>query len=402
MKLEELRRIQNRKLRAVIKYAYENVEFYHRIFDGLRLKPDDIRTVADLLKLPVTTRSDIQKNFPAKIASRGISVNQCRKHVSSGSTGIPVTVLSDARTEAYRAALFARPFFECGLRLRHKMVRITATPQPKPKWYEHLGFMSKTVLNPTEPVEVGLTLLERFKPDTIFGQSSYLWQLAKKISETHAQTNSMLVFTTADFITKKMRDLVRSVLGTKVFDFYGCVEVERVSWECPEHVGYHMDIDSQVIEFVDGNEHVAPNERGQILLTCLYNYAMPLIRYDVGDIGRPMADECSCGRGLPMMRNIEGRVNDLIKRPDGSIISPMSLLYIDEIPGIVQFRIIQKRRDQVTVELVLNRDKPQEAILRAKVFVKRIVREGMEVEIIPVSEIPQEKSGKIRVIKSLV
>lgn len=401
-KPEELEEIQNRKLRAIVKYSYENVEFYHRRLDVLGLKPDDIKTTDDLRKLPITTRSDIQKNSPTGFTARSLHTVRFEKHTSSGSTGIPITVLSDARAEAYRAALFARSFFECGLHIRDKMIRITSTPQPKPKWHEGFGFMRRIILDPKDSVESGLRMLEKDKPDAIFGQSSYIWQLANEISKTNKHPDPMLVFTTADIISKKMRNLVREVFGDKVFDFYGCVEVERVAWECPEHEAYHMDIDSQVIEFVDVNEPVAPGERGQILLTCLYNYAMPLIRYDVGDFGKPTAEICSCGRGLPMMSDLEGRVNDFVKRPDGSMISPMTLLYIDEIPGISQFLIVQKRRDKLSVELVLDGTNPEETVQKSRAYLKEVVGEDMTVDIAIVKEIPRERSGKMRVVKSLV
>lgn len=400
MELEDLKRIQNGKLRAIVKYSYENVEFYHQRMKALGLKPDDIRTADDLRKLPLTTRSDIQQNFPSKITSTSLKNVRLEKHTTSGSTGIPVTVLSDARAEAYRAGLFARPFFECGLRMRDKMIRITTILQNR-HWYERFGFMSKTALHPVSSPESALGILEKLRPDAIFGYSSYVWQLANEISKTNRHLDPMLVFTTADMIGKKMRNLVRSVFGEKVFDLYGCVEVERVAWECPEHEGYHMDIDSQVVEFVDINEPVAPDERGRILLTCLYNYAMPLIRYDVGDVGRPTAEMCSCGRGLPMMRNIEGRVNDFLIRPDGSIITPLAL-GLDDIPGISQYRIVQKTRDEVLVELVPDGTNPEGTVQKSRAYLEKIVGEDMTVDIAIVEEIPREKSGKIRVITSLV
>src|SRR5512136_1476465 len=98
LKLEELREIQNRKLRALIKYSYENVEFYHKRMKALGLGPNDVRTVDDLRKLPITTRSDIQKNSPAAIISRRMKNARLQKHTTSGSTCAPITVLSDSKT----------------------------------------------------------------------------------------------------------------------------------------------------------------------------------------------------------------------------------------------------------------------------------------------------------------
>lgn len=392
-------------MRAILNYAYNNTEFYHRRFRDAGIKPSEIRNVNDLKKLSRTTRIDLQRNLPFLVSKR-VNVDKCQKYRSSGSTGIPVTVLGSGKTESYRAALFARPFFENGLRLRDKMVRITGSSQNGKKWYERLGLMRKICTSPNEPIDSFIHRVKKYNPDAIYGHSSYIYLLAKEIAEHREPLiNPRLIFTTAELLSEKSRRLMKSVFTSEFFDFYGCVEVERIGWECKEHAGYHLDIDSQVIEFVDDlDEPVSSGESGDLVVTCLYNYTMPLIRYQVGDTGIPVVDECSCGRGLPLMKCIEGRRNDYIRLPSGRLIPPTSFLYIDDIPvaGIGQFQVIQENKNSVTVKLVAGQGFSNTTLEEVKKETEKILGYEMLVEVKLVNQIALSKSGKYTVVKSMI
>lgn len=400
LKTSEILKIQEKKLRELIRYAYENVEFYHRRFDDIGLKPYNVKTTQDLKRIPVTTRSDLQENIPGGMLARGVAVEKCRKHVSSGSTGIPVTVLGDVNTEAYRAGLFGRPFFENGLRWTDRMMRITSDPEHT-EWYEHLGLMRKMNVSPTKPVDSALDRFSVFRPDAIFGHTSYIYLIAKALSEnSRLMKKPRLVFTSSELSTKKTRDFIGSAFGASVYDLYGCVEVERVAWECKEHSGHHIDIDSQVVEFIKDGENAAPGEPGKVIVTCLFNYATPLIRYDVGDIGVPSDENCQCGRGLPLMERIEGRENDYIRLPNGRFVSPMAFIIIDEISGVRQFRVTQSTNDQLKIELVLSKSGSHQTKQAVHKYVQEIVGKDVSITIEEKEGIIPERSGKVRIVKS--
>ncbi|MDH5266412.1 MAG: phenylacetate--CoA ligase family protein [Candidatus Bathyarchaeota archaeon] len=403
LKTSEIVKIQEKKLRAIVKYAYENVEFYHRKFDALGLKPHDIETVQDLQKLPIISRLDVQRNFPNGLVSTNVSVENCKRYTSSGSTGIPVTVICNSKCEDFRGALFMRPFFECGLKLRDKMVRI-ADVKNRSSWYEYFGWMRKICISPMAPVKNTIPLLEQYKPDVIYGHSSYIFLLAKEIREMGVKNISpRIVIGTAELLSKKMRDSIESSFGVKMFDFYGSVEVERLAWECEEWNGYHMDIDAQVIEFVRNEEIAAPGERGKIIVTCLYNYAMPLIRYDLGDVGVASDEKCACGRGLPLMKRIEGRTNDFLKCPDGRLVSPMAIFAVmDYFAEIAQFRAIQEKKNKVVVEIVKGRGFSDKTIHQVVEKVGSIMGEEVLVEPVVVDHIPRDPTGKMRVVRSRI
>ena len=405
----ELEKIRQKKLKALIKHAYDNVPFYHRKFRDSGLKPNDIKTFEDLTKLPILRREDVQTHFKDMVA-KGVNIRKCKKYTTSGSTGAPVTIISDQQAEDFRAAVFGFPFFECGFKPWQKMVRFSNPnrfSRNGKRWYEYFGLMRVLRLSPLNPVEEYIPIMRRFHPHAIFGYASYLFLLAEKVKEDKVEEIApRILFSTADMLTPRIRKFLTSVFDAEVFDLFGCVEVERTAWECKEHVGYHMDIDSTAIEFVKDNEHVAFGERGKILYTCLYNYAMPLIRYDVGDVGIPSDEKCPCGRGLPLMKSIEGRLDDFIVKPDGTLVDPISFLIIvenlAEYGKIKQYQIIQEKKEEIILRIVKgeNFDKPLISYILTNI--RELVGKEMNIKMDFVDKILPQRSGKFRIVISKV
>lgn len=406
LRTEQLLKIQEKKLRMLLKHAYENVEYYHKKFDSVGLKPDDIRKLEDLRKLPITTKEEVRRNFPEGITARNIDSDKCKSYITSGSTGMPLTVVVDPKGDDYRSALFGRPFFECGLGSRDKMMLVgDARRFPKNlKWFQKLGFLPRKYFSAAEPVEKNLPEILDYKPEAIYAFSTYLFLLTKAFQKVGIEDFSpRLVFATGEVLSAQARKLMESTLGSKIFDIYGCVETDRLAWECEEHMGYHMDVDSTIIEFIKDDEAVSPEEEGEVIITCLYNYAMPLIRYEVGDIGVPSSEECPCGRGLPLIKKILGRQDDLIICPDGRAVTYPVFIYIMKIiPGIAQFRIVQESRTKLTISIVKNEKFSNETLENVAEEVRKVIGEDMSLSLSVVEKIEKEKSGKIRAIISHV
>lgn len=402
---EELLRIQERKLRAIVKHAYENVEYYHRQFDSLGLKPGDIKTVEDLQKLPIITRDEVQKHN-TEFISRNVEIGKCKDHITSGTTGKRITVYTDAYAEDYRSAVFGRAFLECGLGIRDRIVTIgTSTTFPKTKtWLRRLGFADRMYIDARENPEKKISSLVKYDPDGIYGYSSYIYLLAKTVKDLGAtRLSPKLVVGTAENLDKSVRDFVESVFNAKMLDFFGCMEMDRTAWQCLEQNGYHMDIDSVVMEFVKEGENVGTGERGEIVYTCLHNYAMPLIRYNIQDIGIPSDERCSCRRGLPLMKSVEGRSIDFIPTLDGRVLSPLGVANaVWSVKGFTDYQIIQESMTEFTVRLVPGRGVPQDGVLKIQDLMKEIVGNNIHVQVDFVDDIPKDDSGKRRGIISKV
>jgi len=202
------------------------------------------------------------------------------------------------------------------------------------------------------------------------------------------------------------------VFNAPFYDQFGCAEVDRTAWQCPEKVGYHMDVDSVIIQFVDseGNE-VSPNERGEIIYTSLFNYAMPLIRYQVGDVGQYQNDECPCGRVLPLMNVLEGRRDSFIVLPNHQLLSPrtftVAMSMFSRYQDIEEFRVIQRRLDYI--ELFVKTRKGYE---KQRVFERELKAHiqktldlgglGVSISVTFVDEVPLSKTGKLNAVISEV
>lgn len=401
LKGESLKRLQEKKLRAIVDHAYNDVEFYRGRFDSVGIKPSDIRHLEDLSKIPLTLRSDVLGNYPDRMVARGTNLDECVKRKTSGSTGTPVEVVFDKRDQAFRMGVFYRALIECGLRITDKLTTMSYNDEKSVKWFQVFGLLRRQNIQTLTPLDQVVERLRVYQPDVFYSYASYLANVAQVVKEKGiAEIRPRLVFSHAEMLEEGTRALVRSVFGGEAFETYGSSEFVRLGWECPEHVGYHMDADGFVIEFLEDGEHVSPGERGEIFVTSLDSYAMPLLRYRIGDYGVPSEDECPCGRGLPLMKHIEGRADDFIRLPDGRLVSPrrVSTVVWNAMHGD-QYRIIQKKLDLVIVEL-RNKDLPDKTDLRVSEGLREVLGTDVQVQIRFVDQIPSDKSGKIRRVTS--
>ncbi len=188
-----------------------------------------------------------------------------------------------------------------------------------------------------------------------------------------------------------------------MIDHFGCVELNRTAWECSEHAGYHIDVDAIVMEFISDGEAAAPGERGEIVYTGLYNYAMPLIRYKIEDVGIPSDDVCPCKRGLPLMKLIEGRSDSFMQAPDGRMFSPIIwTLIMRQIPGVNQFKAIQEKKDLIRILVVRDQAFTEATAGQIVHDVQEVMGKEMRVDVEVFEEIPKDKSGKVRCAVSKV
>ena len=353
-----LEKMQFKKLREILKYAYENVSFYHQRFKSVKVKPDDIKSVEDLYRIPILTKSEVQRSFSSLISKR-IPIDQCERVETSGSTGIPLTVVAEKEASYISKANELRHYIDNGGSLvKDRFVLLALGRRPEKRtpfgvFLKYLGIfrsIKMCILDPLEDVFDGLV---NFKPDVIKAYPSYLLLLAREMGKRGNVIHPRFIWTNGELLDAKSRKLINSAFGTEILDGYGCAEAGYVAWECTEHVGYHINIDTVVTEFVKDDEQVAHGESGEIILTPLWNYAMPLIRYRIDDIGTASNERCPCGRGLPLMKIIEGRSEDFIVLSDGRVISPLvTLAFFQGTEGIAEYKIIQERKDFFVIEIV--------------------------------------------------
>lgn len=405
IEVSKLVAMQEKKLRAIVRYAYRNVPFYHKLFDANNVKPTEINTIDDLKKLPIVTKKDVRENL-CDMISRKVNAERCVKSRTSGSTGFPLTIFTDKDAQNFRSAVSLRQFFECGGRLRDKQVQLRgigssslSTYEGKP-FYEYLGLLRTEWFVMSEIPDFLVSFLKAYRPDVMIGYPSFFQLLAEKMN---GEISPRLIFCTAEILSSHCRALINSAFGAKIIDSYGCTEAGDIAWECPQSSArYHINCDSVLVEFVKDEESVNNDEEGEIVLTNLFNHAMPFIRYKIGDVGVPSDEKCSCGRTLPLMRLLKGRSDDFIVLPDGKKLSPLCILNTENFVEVSEYKIIQEKRDLIEVWLKMYEGYRDGSVTRCISALKKVIGEDVEIRTRIVDEIPRDSSGKLKRIISKI
>jgi len=406
LKESELKKIQSKMLRSIIRHSYENVPFYHNKMKNAKITPYDIKCAEDLQKMPLTTKQELKETPLSERISINTNLKKCWTPHTGGSTGIPLTVAYSESDEDYQKAVALRPNLSCGQKIFDRWIIISSPNRvnSEKKWFQKIGVFSPQFISLFDNLDNQLLYLKKFNPDIIDGFASSIYLLSLKIRETDStKIKPRIIYTTSEVLTKQMRETIESVFNLKVYDQFGCVELGRTAWECTEHMGYHIDSDAVVMEFLKNGLNVAPGEQGEITYTGLYNFTMPLIRYTIEDVGILSEEKCPCGRGLPLLKLIEGRKDEFLFTPDGKIHSPIIWqLLLKPISEIYQFRIIQEKMNRIVIQIVKSDNYSQETTNSIINQVTSYFGDNINFEIEFLQEIPREKSGKVRAVLSRI
>lgn len=327
---------------------------------------------------------------------------------SGGSTGEPLKFYSDYRSSSWRWAALHRDYEWCGYNLGDKQLILWGhfrdlkeytTLQKFDDYIKRRKVLSS--FDMTKESMVGYTeIINGYKPKIIKGYSSALYILATFLESMDIEIQKpAAIITSSEKLFKFQKEKIQLQFHCDVFDDYGNRETSLRAFECKEHSGYHISAENGIIEFMKGNEPVGDGEMGAFLLTDFNNYAMPLIRYEIGDAGIPMDEICPCGRGLPMIKSIEGRIVDIIITPSGRYLPGEFILAIIEyygIDGIKEYQIIQKKKNLLLIYLVKDSNFKDEKLKIMINVIKQYTGEEMEIIIEFVESIEPSKSGKRR------
>jgi phenylacetate-CoA ligase len=250
-----------------------------------------------------------------------------------------------------------------------------------------------------EAVERFVKKLKTTKTKLLHGHSHSIYLFAMYCKEFEIQYRPNSIISTSMMLIEKERKFIEDVFKCKVSDLYGCEEVGLIACECEQHNGLHLNIDNLYIEFLDDHKKSVQNgKQGKIIVTSLVNKAMPLVRYSIEDIGVPSSRKCLCGRSLPIMEKVIGRVADFIEREDGSLVAGVSLVErtLTAIKGIVQMQIIQEDKENITVNIVKGEDFTNETAKKLVRELKISLGGNLNINLSYLGNIPREASGKYR------
>jgi len=247
-----------------------------------------------------------------------------------------------------------------------------------------------------------LESLNRFAPKVLVGYTSMLEYLARHIQK-HGGLRVKLhsVITAAEGVNAAQRELLREVFQAPVFASYGSREFKLIAMEC-DRGGLHLSADNLYVEILRHGQPAAPGELGQVIVTDLHNYGMPFIRYELGDLATTRADACPCGRGLPLLGEVHGRIPDTIQTPDGKLISGIFFPHLlKEFGWIEQFQVTQKELDRLHLKIVTaNPAEAERGLPELRREILSVLGDGVRLDVEFVNEIPRTASGKHRAVLS--
>jgi len=341
---DELEKLQFDRLIALLKYAKENSPYYKEQFKTVDI--ENFKSIKDLSVLPAISKKDIQENADKMFCNNSKAYTVAS---TSGSSGDPLLIKRDNISWAYLHANMYRLHTWHKLPVAAKYANVMGIST---KTSKHIAaFFKKTVFNRINLVAVDMSdaalkkftdKVARFKPSYIYGYPSAIGDYGLFIKENNLQDKVKSishVVCHGEELEERYAEQIKQGFKATVVNQYGCAETGMIGIEC-EKGNLHVPVESTVVE----------NVNGELVITDLFNYVTPIIRYTIGDIGDISSEKCSCGRNLPVIKNLEGKRRTIIKTPDGKKVHTVffNSLFKDLVASgfnIEKYQIIQKKED---------------------------------------------------------
>ena len=409
----ELEALQTRQLRYLLTHAYTTVPYYHRLFKRHGIAPQDIRSVADLTRVPVTAKQDLQLLPVDEVVSCQTNPARLIVRKTSGSTGMPFRIRRTWLEERLLGAFRWRALHDMGLRVRDRHAEIEEVEPVDPhdrqllhRSFQRMGLYRQQRVHALQAPREIVSQLRRFDPQVITGYSGVLARVAQCMSDADRRAlRPRFLVGHSDVLTPHMRWQITSAFSAPVFEIYDSNECNLIAWQCRETGELHTCDDTTIVEVITKDGRPAtPGERGEVVLTALHSFAMPFIRFRLGDIVTKGDSHCACGQPFATIHSVQGRMFDYFPLSDGRLVHPYEIIAIlsEHAPWIREYQLTQKRKDLVVLSLVPASSPSPPEVERLQMAIATFL--GQQVvfttEIVP--EIQLEPSGKFRVCRSFV
>ena len=405
---DELQIYQATRIAQISKLAKSSSDFYSA-FDTDRMpEPVNAKEFFDWYSdQPFLTKQDLIEHATAIRTGLNRSVSS---KTTGGSTGEPVRLWKNADALAHERASTWRAYEWAGVSIGDSQLRFWGVPHTEQQRREArlIDFVAnRRRISAFDLDEQAMQRhargLIRFRPTYLYGYASVIQSFAEFIVRNRVSVPRQLkaVITTSEVLTEHARAAIESAFGVKVYNEYGCGEVGSIAHEC--HAG-HMHIMADNVYLEIDSEH---GESGEIVVTDLHNTEMPLLRYRVGDFASLGDRDTECGINLPTLEGIHGRAYDMIVTSDGRKMHPESIMYIfeqlqNETNAFRHFQAIQNNETSFEVRVVPTDAWSANSEAQIRERIQRFIANDIETRVTLVEKIPRERSGKLRVVKSLL
>jgi phenylacetate-CoA ligase len=405
----ELLALQRQKLHRLLDYAYQYVPYYGRAFDQAGFRPSDIlQDPTSFQRIPYLTKALIRENFDDLITTEASRRRGLNESSTAGSTGQPLVFMQDTAFRDQATAelhhhltwsgwTFGEPHayifgasFEAGYarNLRARLMNLLL----------NRFIVNAYVLSEEGMHEFAAEAMSR-RPQLLFGYASSLFRFAQFLGQNAQYDLSFVeaVFSTSEVLYPAQRELVAETLGCQVFNRYATRELGALACECEAHTGLHTSFENAYIELLKDGAPAESGEAGDMVVTNLSNFGMPLIRYQLADAAEWHPEQyCPCGRSHPMIKIVEGRHNDLLRRRDGGYVWGGIGNPLWTIQGVSKFQFIQKSLDYVVVRVVKDEPLSENQQNAVETAVKTALGDHVRLDFEFPDDIPVERSGKHR------
>lgn len=407
---DAIREFQWSKLKKLLAYAHEKIPYYRALFSKAGLEPNDINCAEDYRKIPILTKDDI-RNHISELTAPDFDRKFLLPNSTGGSTGENLNFYNDLSQGEYSRANTIRCNRWMGVDIADREAWLWGSPfdiaKSEERWNRILSyFMNNLKLSSYDLSEKSLKeyskKLSKFRPRLITCYPTPMATFADYLLKNGVNTiRPQAVITSAETLFDHQRELIESAFGCRVFNRYGCREFGNIAHECAEHSGLHVIADRLYLEFLDNGRPVNTGETGEIFVTDLDNYGMPFIRYKIGDMGVPSDRKCKCGRGLPLVEKVEGRVFDVVRTPSGQALGGTFWTLLSRaVEGIRQFQVIQTEIEGVTIKIIVDGTFRNESLEYLQKKIAEHCGRDFKVYFQIVDNIPLTKSGKFRFVIS--
>lgn len=401
------------RIRAICSHAYEHTQFYRRRFDQVGIRSFDKLNLEDFQRIPPLTKTDIREHVDSLLSQIHSPVDR-RQSATGGTTNSPTTIYMDWPAYDRRWAATYEWNRRIGCRRGRKVAYLWGARQdfnPTPSWKERIlncfgpreKFLASSPLD-EETMAKYHEVLEQWGPSYLQAYPTPLAIFADFLNRNRLRLRVPGISVTAEPMLRSQVEVITEAFGRRPYNWYGARESGRIATECQFHSGMHVNVYGVYVE-IDTQNNSFGAGMGRLLITDLWNCAMPMIRYDIGDIGTLTSEPCRCGSALPRINSLEGRTTDVFINSAGQRIPGVAFTnrIVKDDSKIREMQLIQTAIQKFEI-LVVPGVSWQGAITVTELrgSLNEFMQESTEAEVKIVDCIPRESSGKVKFCKNML
>ncbi len=408
---DRLAQLQLQRLRGLLQHAQQHVPYYRDLFARMDFEPAAVTSLTDLQRLPLLGKAEIRANADALKADNAVGLARFN---TGGSSGEPLIFFIGNQRVSHDVAAKWRATRWWGVDIGDPEIVVWGSPIELTAQDRVRALRDKLLRTELLPAfEMSAAKLDGFvarirerRPKMLFGYPSALSHIARHAEKRGLRMDALgikVAFCTSEKLYDHQREAIERIFGCAVANGYGSRDAGFIAHQCPAG-GMHLTAEDLIVEIVDAAGRVLPaGEAGEIVVTHLATGDFPFIRYRTGDVAIMDTAACACGRGLPMLKEIQGRTTDFVVARDGTVMHGLALIYIlRDLPQVAGFKIMQESLDLTRVQVVPGPGFDAGITRHIQRGLAARLGEGVRIEVEEVNAIAPEKSGKYRYVLSKV